>query len=215
MELLRGFGELVRYGMAKLLHRIARNSFIINQIWFYTTLPTVTLEYQTLKPAFLPPPLRRVSFGKAEAEMVALMFLEYSLEDPTRYMSLVTRKETPRWHKVPWPGLALRYHKSIGQLLWSMSCDGNFFNLIRNLKALPRVPKKPGEGAVFTSHPNGEFYEETRSNGIANFLLIGIWFLIERDYVDLLPGKDDRPDMLAPTQKLIDAFGPSRVRLVA
>ncbi len=206
VDVAKRTGEVAHLVLADLQFKAAKR-LVAERLTKLVTHPAVPVATE-LQPAPAPHLFNTPRFvgglHKCEPETIGLLVLALSAR-PNR-----AAQNADVWYTVPWPSLAVAYSRSLGRLLQSLCWDANPFLLWDNIERLNRVPVMPAhDGSDSIGFLGGPMLETTRTNGIPNFLVIGTRILIDRGYVTLIRW-DGQPDLLLPTQQLINACANER-----
>lgn len=198
-----GLAGLARYGIKKSTFKLQEpfvDSGIRKKFDKLVSLPLVELcsadsmidadldpNYFTANKTFRP------GCGKFEAEDLGRTLILASIQDG-------------KWHAVPWPVLALRYHGGGSENLWSwmtasLSWSDTRFN-VEKLATVSRVKDDDGapEMLVFDGQSfHGVHYE---LNGLHYYMPVGIDVLIDSSLVTVVRDNNS-VDLIVPTSELI------------
>mgnify|MGYP003393391347 CR=1 FL=1 len=195
MQILRNVGEVLHTLAAYLFHRLA-SPWVRKSVEEQILRSGVPISSER-KPRYVAiPPVAWAHFnlGKCEAEVIGRALLELSRDDVNS-----------EWRAVPWPKLVGYYTGPADNVVQSFCWDVSLSKLIRYLAMLPRVPTtNVDDGGTFVGYLGGPMFEVSRTNGIPNFLVIGIRRLVDEGFVEILKGTGQEPDYLVPTQRLVD-----------
>lgn len=188
----------IRLQLVKALFALVKRSWIPFRVLAMVERPRPALPAEALHPSPKEISCGHLNFGKCEPETVGALLLALSSREKNG------GDVTDTWHAVPWPTMVIAHHRQLGKMLWAMCWDLNPVALFRYLRELDHVPPTPRDETAEYLGTFGNMFEVTRTNGVPNFLVIGTRWLIENGYAVIMT-QTNGPEMVAPTQKLIDA----------